>query len=100
MSARLRQAEKLRNRADVLRAIAGTFRVIAKKPLFDNFDNMAERCEATAADLERSFSSDMRVAMEASQSMSRNCLLCKQPFTSAWAGQRICPTCRTGETEF
>ncbi len=25
----------------------------------------------------------------------RNCLACRRPFKSAWAGERICPKCKS-----
>ncbi|MGH6660007.1 MAG: hypothetical protein ACREB6_00580 [Rhodospirillales bacterium] len=25
----------------------------------------------------------------------RHCLKCQAPFTSAWAGERVCPKCKT-----
>ena len=29
---------------------------------------------------------------------TRNCLACRRPFTSAWAGERICPKCKSSST--
>jgi hypothetical protein len=34
----------------------------------------------------------------ADQTMSRECLVCKTRFTSAWTGQRICDDCKKSET--
>ena len=28
----------------------------------------------------------------------RNCLACRQPFPSAWAGERICPKCKSSSS--
>ncbi len=28
----------------------------------------------------------------------RHCLACRSPFTSAWAGERICPKCKSSST--
>ncbi len=28
----------------------------------------------------------------------RNCVGCRQPFTSAWAGERICPKCKSSSS--
>jgi len=29
---------------------------------------------------------------------SRQCLKCQAPFVSAWAGERVCPKCKTTRT--
>ena len=29
---------------------------------------------------------------------TRNCLLCKSPFPSAWAGERVCRRCKSTST--
>jgi hypothetical protein len=31
------------------------------------------------------------------QAMSRECLICKKRFNSAWTGQRICDDCKTAD---
>ena len=28
----------------------------------------------------------------------RNCLACRRPFESAWAGERICPKCKSSSS--
>ena len=28
----------------------------------------------------------------------RNCLACRRPFESAWAGERICPKCKSSRS--
>ena len=28
----------------------------------------------------------------------RNCLACRRPFKSAWAGERICPKCKSSRS--
>jgi hypothetical protein len=48
--------------------------------------------ECDLKDLEKS---DLETAKEA---QTRNCLVCRTPFLSAWAGERICVRCKTTST--
>jgi hypothetical protein len=32
--------------------------------------------------------------LHAYEAKSRRCLKCREPFTSAWPGERICPGCK------
>jgi len=36
-----------------------------------------------------------RVARRVDEPKTRKCLICKSPFPSAWAGERICRRCKS-----
>jgi len=29
------------------------------------------------------------------EAKARRCLMCREPFTSSWPGERVCPRCKT-----
>ncbi len=29
------------------------------------------------------------------EAKARSCLKCREPFTSSWPGERVCPSCKT-----
>jgi hypothetical protein len=31
------------------------------------------------------------------EAKSRPCLMCREPFTSSWPGERVCPRCKTSK---
>jgi hypothetical protein len=36
--------------------------------------------------------------LHAYEAKSRPCLMCREPFTSSWPGERVCPRCKTSKT--
>lgn len=39
-----------------------------------------------------------REARRSSEQKTRKCLLCREPFPSAWAGERVCRKCKSTST--
>ncbi len=56
----------------------------------DCYDTCSEGC-VDACEHER----ETRRAM---QQKTRKCLLCREPFPSAWAGERVCRKCKSTST--
>jgi hypothetical protein len=61
--------------------------------LKENADTFADCCGTP--DGERCAShEDERETPRADEAKIRNCLVCKSPFPSAWAGERVCRRCK------
>lgn len=61
--------------------------------LKENVDAFAE-CHATAEEQAVDSREESEPVRQDEQKI-RNCLICKSPFPSAWAGERICRRCKS-----